>query len=91
MKAFLDASGRARALPRWNKPDAIWSLASRLIASVVTGKLDVREAAATLPEEPAELELLNMGDALADGDEGSEDQGLEAVLEARARALAARS
>jgi hypothetical protein len=30
----------------------------RLFADVVTGKLDVREAAARLPEEPAEEETL---------------------------------
>ncbi len=31
---------------------------NRLIADVVTGKLDVREAAANLPEEPEETEAL---------------------------------
>lgn len=29
---------------------------TRLISDVVTGKLDVRDAAADLPEEPADLE-----------------------------------
>ena len=32
---------------------------TRLIADVVTGKLDVREAAACLPEEPDDIELLD--------------------------------
>ncbi|MWR20637.1 hypothetical protein GN074_08960 [Helicobacter pylori] len=37
---------------------------TRLIADVVTGKVDVREVAAQLPEEPKEPELL------IDADEG---------------------
>ena len=40
---------------------------TRLIADVVTGKLDVREAAANLPEETEEIEILD--DALESGDE----------------------
>ena len=36
---------------------------TRLIADVVTGKLDVREAAATLPDEPDETELPDDDDA----------------------------
>ncbi len=39
---------------------------TRLIADVVTGKLDVRDAAAALPDEPEEAEEMEEADALAD-------------------------
>ena len=42
---------------------------TRLIADVVTGKLDVREAAARLPDEVEELEPLDEADTLIDGEE----------------------
>ena len=45
---------------------------TRLIADVATGKLDVREAAANLPEEPDEPEALHETDALGDTDEETE-------------------
>ena len=45
---------------------------TRLIADVVTGKLDVREAAARLPDEVEELEPLDEADAL-DGEEEPTD------------------
>ena len=45
---------------------------TRLIADVVTGKLDVREAAAGLPDEPLEPEALHETDALGDADEETE-------------------
>ena len=52
----------------------------RLIADVVTGKLDVREAAARLPDESEEPEPIDETDALTDGeDEPTED--LDAVPE----------
>lgn len=54
---------------------------TRLIAEVVTGKLDVREAAARLPDEFAEQETLECVDVLADGDEASDDADLDAVPE----------
>ena len=53
---------------------------TRLIADVVTGKLDVREAAARLPEEVEEPEPLDVTDALTDGDEERADD-LDAVPE----------
>jgi type I restriction enzyme S subunit len=53
---------------------------TRLIADVVTGKLDVREAAARLPDETEELEPLDETEALAEGDE--EDGGSEEETEA---------
>ena len=42
---------------------------TRLFADVVTGKLDVREAAARLPDEVEEMEPLDEADALIDGEE----------------------
>jgi type I restriction enzyme S subunit len=41
---------------------------TRLIADVVTGKLDVREAAARLPDEVEDAEPLDEGDALTDAE-----------------------
>jgi type I restriction enzyme, S subunit len=46
---------------------------TRLISDVVTGKLDVREAVARLPDEVDEPELLADADALADGDEPEDE------------------
>ena len=46
---------------------------TRLIADVVTGKLDVRTASAWLPDEVEEQELLDETDALIDGDEATAD------------------
>ncbi|MFC6921006.1 restriction endonuclease subunit S, partial [Meiothermus taiwanensis] len=57
----------------------------RLIADVVTGKVDVREIAARLPEEPleegAELAALDEAETLAGGGEDEENLGLGAVEE----------
>lgn len=36
---------------------------TRMIADVVTGKLDMRDAAARLPDEPLEPEVLNETEA----------------------------
>jgi type I restriction enzyme S subunit len=46
---------------------------TRLIADVVTGKLDVRETAACLPDEAEESESLDVADALIDGNEDAAD------------------
>ncbi|MDP3092823.1 MAG: restriction endonuclease subunit S [Nitrospira sp.] len=54
---------------------------TRLIADVVSGKLDVREAAAKLPEATDEPELLDDAEALAEGDEETGDVDLDAVTE----------
>jgi type I restriction enzyme S subunit len=43
----------------------------RLIADVVTGKLDVREAAARLPEDTEESEVPNDIESEADSDEAN--------------------
>lgn len=55
---------------------------TRLISDVVTGKLDVRAAAANLPDKFDESDLLGGNDLLADGDEVGEtieDDVLEEV------------
>ncbi len=52
---------------------------TRLIADVVTGKLDVREAAVRLPHETDEQELSDEGDSLDDAeDEETDDLNTEA-------------
>jgi len=56
----------------------------RLIADVVTGKLDVREAAARLPEEVEGPEPLGEADALSDVEEDTADDLDEAPEEAEA-------
>ena len=53
---------------------------TRLIADVVTGKLDVRDAAANLPEEPEEIEPLDEAKILTD-DGGVMADDLDAVSE----------
>jgi type I restriction enzyme, S subunit len=52
----------------------------RLIADVVTGKLDVREASGRLHDEAEEPELVDEGDAMSAVDKGSVD-GLDSVPE----------
>ena len=54
---------------------------TRLIADVVSGKLDVREAAAKLPEATDEPEPLDDAEALAEGDEETGDVDLDVVTE----------
>ena len=46
---------------------------TRLIADVVTGKLDAREAAAHLPDEAADAEPLDDADALTEDDDADPD------------------
>jgi type I restriction enzyme S subunit len=53
----------------------------RLIADVVTGKLDVRAAAAKLSEETDESEPLDDAEAIAEGEEETKDADLDAVPE----------
>ena len=54
---------------------------TRLIADVVTGKIDVREAAVRLPDEPAEEEPLDEAEVLAEGGEDSEPTDAEGAPE----------
>lgn len=51
----------------------------RLVADVVTGKLDVREAAASLPDQADEPELVDGADGCVDGAEadGAADSGVD--------------
>ena len=58
--------------------DLLSEYRTRLIADVVTGKLDVREAAAGLPDEVEELEPFDETSALIDGEEEPSDN-LETV------------
>ena len=62
---------------------------TRLIADVVTGKLDVREAAAQLPEEPVEDDSMDEDRPLADDmddpydiDESAEESAMESEVTA---------
>jgi type I restriction enzyme S subunit len=53
---------------------------TRLIADVVTGKLDVREAAARLPDDPDEPALVDEPETLTDDEELTDDEAeLEGV------------
>ena len=54
---------------------------TRLIADVVTGKLDIREAAAKLPDEANEPESIDDEEPLDEGEEETEDADLGAVSE----------
>ena len=54
---------------------------TRLIADVVTGKLDVRTAAAKLPKETDAPEPLDHAEDVVEGDEETEDADLDAVTE----------
>ena len=54
--------------------DLLREYRTRLIADVVTGKLDIREVAARLPDEVEEPELLDEASTLADaGEEAADD------------------
>jgi len=61
--------------------DLLREYRTRLIADVVTGKLDVREAAARLPDETNEPELLDEAEALADDDDAADDADLDNAVE----------
>jgi type I restriction enzyme S subunit len=53
-----------------------------MIADVVTGKVDVRELAARLPEEPPEEDSEWMGtEEMADEDTADEESGAEVLSE----------
>jgi type I restriction enzyme S subunit len=54
---------------------------TRLLADVVTGKLDVREAASLLPDEFEELEPSTEVDEVAEDDEPGEEADLDTALE----------
>ena len=76
ISAYLDkaTSDIADAVNRAHREiDLLREYHTRLIADVVTGKLDVRESAAQLPDEVEEQELLDETDALIDGDGAADD------------------
>jgi type I restriction enzyme S subunit len=54
---------------------------TRLIADIVTGKLDVREAAATLPDEANGREEFDGAEVVVDGNEAAEDADLDTTVE----------
>jgi type I restriction enzyme S subunit len=56
--------------------DLLREYRTRLIADVVTGKLDVREAAARLPDAGTEVEVEDE-EALSEEDDGSEDEDID--------------
>jgi type I restriction enzyme S subunit len=61
--------------------DLLREYRTRLVVDVVTGKFDVREAAAKLPEETDKPEPLNDADALTERDEETGDADLDTVSE----------
>ncbi len=78
-KDVVAASDRAR-----REVDLLGEYRARLIADVVTGKLDVREAAARLPDEAEEPEPLDEIEAEAETDEAGADVTDEVPEEAEA-------
>jgi type I restriction enzyme S subunit len=83
-RKMLDVIGRVTLITRRAKLSAEGEIArlrefrTRLIADVVTGKLDVREAAARLPDEADEPEPLDDTEAAIDADTADD---LDAILE----------
>jgi hypothetical protein len=61
--------------------DLLREYRTRLIADVVTGKLDVREAAANLPEEAEEAEVLDESEAQTEGGEDGDAGEADAAAE----------
>jgi type I restriction enzyme S subunit len=61
--------------------DLLKEYRTRLVADVVTGKLDVRKAAASLPVEVEEPEELTLGDEALDEEDSEEDLLSEVLAE----------
>ena len=85
-EAKAETSGLSAAIARARRQiELVQEYRTRLIADVVTGKLDVREAAAQLPDEADDQDPVEESDPLADGlpgdlydiDESVEDSVLE--------------
>ena len=75
-----ELAGVTTAISRFEREiELLREYRTRLVADVVTGKLDVRAAAAKLPEESDDLEPLDDADALTEGDEETGDADLDAV------------
>ena len=80
--AFLDESlvETERVIDRCRlEQDLLREYRVRLVADVVTGKVDVREAAARLPEEVEEIEPRDKDEGTADAEEAADE--LESVAE----------
>ena len=70
-RAKAQTSGLTVAIARARRQiELLQEYRTKLIADVVTGKLDVREAAAQLPDEPDDEEPIDEGRALADDADG---------------------
>lgn len=79
---FSELSGVNTAISRLEREiELLREYRTRLVADVVTGKLDVRAAAAKLPEEPDVLDPLDDADALTEGDEEAGDADLNSVTQ----------
>jgi type I restriction enzyme S subunit len=68
------------AASAWREIDLLHEYRTRLIADVVTGKFDVREAAAQLPDEDQELQPIDESDEISDTEEDDLDE-LDEVIE----------
>ena len=67
-RANAQTSGLTAAIVRARRQvELVQEYRTRLIADVVTGKLDVREAAAQLPDEDGDQDPIEESDPLADG------------------------
>lgn len=64
-----------------NEIDLLREYRTRLVADVVTGKIDVREAAATIYEEPEETNFIDQDKELADTENDTENIGSEEISE----------
>jgi type I restriction enzyme S subunit len=71
----------SRALHSEREVDLLMEFRTRLISDVATGKLDVREAAANLPEEIEAAEPLEAANDLTEGDKVEDEADLDAVGE----------
>jgi type I restriction enzyme S subunit len=77
--------GIAGALDRARREIVLFcEFRTRLIADVVTGKLDVREAAWRLPDEAGDTEPLDDAEAETDNEETADDSDAAAAEEAEA-------
>jgi type I restriction enzyme, S subunit len=78
-----DTSNASKALDRAHREvDLLREFRTRLIADVVTGKLDVREAAARLPEEVQDPEPLGDGEGDLEAADVEDDEGAPEEAEA---------
>ena len=76
-RATRDLSSGISAAAR--EIDLIREYHARLIADSVTGKLDVREAAASLPDEAVEQEIVEVRDAMEEIGEAADGADVEAA------------